>query len=328
MAPLDFRSFHIGILRMRHIEFRIAAVMGMIAITIHILPLDYSNAARNAVRDAATPGLTTARWGIQRVRATFISAPAESVQSDSIPDDQVIAQLEQWRQRARRLRLRNAELERQLKQQADEGVSPYPVTSSNPLVQPRLLDARILGRENTQLWQAGLMIDVGAKRGVGKAAMVVQAHSMIDLGRDSGMDDGLPVYAGRTVVGRIVETGRWTSTVQLVTSSKYRGLARLVRKGKQGYIFGAKGILEGQGEKSCRLKFVASNRAVSVGDELYTADDELAHPFFYGRVVAARLPPGAPHWEILIEPALRKLNTLGNVQVLRKDIRPSSPLAN
>jgi cell shape-determining protein MreC len=313
---------------MRHIEFRIAAILGMIAIAIHLLPPDYSNAARNIVRDAAAPGLATARWGIARTKAAWESRPTDVITRNAAASPNVSNQVEQWKQRARRLRLQNAKLQGRLDEQAREGISPYPVTSSNPLVQPRLLDARVLGVENTRLWQAGQMIDVGSKRGVGKKALVVQAEPLIDLGRNSKMDDGLPVYAGRTVIGRIVETGRWTSTVQLVTSSKYRGLARLVRKGKQGYTFGAKGILEGQGEKPCRLKFVASNRAVSVGDELYTADHELAHPFYYGRVIAARLPPGAPHWEILIEPALRQLDKLQHVQVLRKDIRVAPSLAN
>ena len=54
---------------------------------------------------------------------------------------------------------------------------------------------------------------------------------------------GDAVYAGRIVIGKIAEVGRFSSTLRLVTDSGYSGRARLARRTSQGLVFGAEGTL-------------------------------------------------------------------------------------
>jgi len=120
-------------------------------------------------------------------------------------------------------------------------------------------------------------------------------------------------------VGRISRVGRWTSTLQPLTDTRFRGLARLARPGDDRPVFSTRGMLEGTGDGFCRLTLVPATAAVAIGDVVYTdgRDQPDAWPMVYGTVVRAELPEDAPHWDIRIRPAIN-LDELGHVEVLTR----------
>jgi cell shape-determining protein MreC len=218
------------------------------------------------------------------------------------------------------LRIENALLREKLSK-ADQN-SPYRGTVGQPLIVPELLQASVLGEETAKLWRAGKFIDKGTMDGVGKSALVLDDTSLlIDQGRDENLLSGQPVYSGRRVFGKVVQVGRWVSTVAKVTDARYRGWAQLGRRTSQGLLFEGTGILEGRGEPLCRLELVKLRELVSVGDEVYTAnrDSTLPYPMYYGKVVQVK--PGTQFWEIWVKPAVNETN-LQTVQVLRKKFNP------
>ena len=120
-------------------------------------------------------------------------------------------------------------------------------------------------------------------------------------------------------MGRISRVGRWTSTLQPLTDTRFRGLARLARPGDDRPVFSTRGMLEGTGDGFCRLTLVPATAAVAIGDVVYTdgRDQPDAWPMVYGTVVRAELPEDAPHWDIRIRPAIN-LDELGHVEVLTR----------
>lgn len=72
------------------------------------------------------------------------------------------------------------------------------------------------------------------------------------------------------------------------------------------------------------MTLVPSTEAVIEGDEVYTAgrDANTPSPMLYGTIVAARLPPGAAHWEIEVKPSVR-IDALRHVQIVRKRLNPA-----
>jgi cell shape-determining protein MreC len=194
-----------------------------------------------------------------------------------------------------------------------------------PLVTTDLVTVRVLGQETIQAWQAGRILDRG--RGLSAESLVVEpGHTTLDVGRNRGLARGQPAYAGRRVAGRISRVGRWTSTLQPLTDTRFRGLARLARPGRDQPVFSTRGMLEGTGDGFCRLTLVPATAAVAIGDVVYTdgRDQPDAWPMVYGTVVQAELSDGAPHWDIRIRPAI-DLGKLKQLDVLtRRFHRPQA----
>jgi hypothetical protein len=293
-------------------------------------PAPVTNAVRVTVRDAVRPG----QWAVQRAidQAAELwsrsGAPAASAVHPDLNQQNIQAELADVQLRYRRLQIENALLHEKLERVIAEGISAYTGTAGRPLVVPELLEATVFGTEQSPAAGRGLLIDRGGPTGAIESAFVLDAPGpLVDQGEDAGLLTGQPVYAGRCVVGRIAAVGRWSSTVQRVTDAGYRGRAQLARQTPQGAAFGAEGILEGQGEPVCRLKFVSSTEPVSVGDEVYTGGrtGRLPYPMYYGRVTKAELKPGAPHWEIEVQPAVTEA-VLKTVQVLREKLNPERVL--
>ena len=233
----------------------------------------------------------------------------------------LLAEREFWN---RQLKIRIALLRQRLADKEKTGSPPFPVVASESLLVPDLLEAIVLGEENAALWRSGKLIDTGRTDGLLESALVLEdSNSLIDQGSDAGLKTGQPVYAGRIVIGRIAQVGRLSSTYEPVTHPNYRGRARLARKTQEGLVFGAGGILVGQGQPFCRLERVSSIVPVSVGDDVYTdtSDGLFPEPMYYGKVVTVKLQPGSPRWEITVKPAASELNPQ-TVQILRKQINP------
>ncbi len=201
-------------------------------------------------------------------------------------------------------------------------------TSFALLVRPQLVEARVLGEESATAWRGAKFLSVGARGGIAESALVLDdARPLIDLGRDADLSEGDAVCAGRIVIGKVAEVGRYSSTLRLVTDPAYTGRARLVRRTSQGLVFGAEGTLAGDGSELCRLKHIAD--PVNVGDEVFTGgtDGVAPLPMYYGRVVRAELPPGAGEWSVWVKPAAAD-EPLDAVLILRRAINAERLAAN
>lgn len=286
-----------------------------IGLALAALPDRLDNAIRSCVVDLARPG----QQAVSDATEQLASWRPFANHSPSTTGEQ--GKLEVARLEIQRLRLANMKL-------AGMASSPDPTAAANrapvpPLVHPPLITTdlvavRVLGRETIQEWLAGRILDRG--HGLAQDSLVVEpGHSTLDLGIDSKLAQGQPAYSGRRVVGRISRVGRWTSTLQPVTDTRFRGLARLARVGQDRPIYSTRGMLEGTGDGFCRLTLVPATAAVSIGDTVFTdgRDQPDDWPMVYGTVVQARLPGEAPHWEIRVRPAA-DLNELKQVEVLTR----------
>jgi rod shape-determining protein MreC len=294
-----------------------------------VLPTGWQKHFRSTVRDGLKPGLTTVhemrmvavRWSDrwERARSGGGGSSAELEQ-----------QLEASRIDQRRLLIANARLQQQVGELETMARLPKPRRTSQPLIVNELVAANVVGHEKAMRATRQATIDAGKEDGLDEAAFVVDGtQPLLDQGADSGVKIGMEVYSGRAVVGRILATGRWTSSLRLVTDSDYRALARLGRPTRSGMIWGSEGRLKGNGTTQCGLHSIDATQLVSEGDLVFTSshsDDALPDPMYYGRVVKAELRPGAVQWDIIVEPAA-DLDRLQTVHVLRQKINPLRMMA-
>jgi len=290
----------------------------LVGLALIVLPDQITDSIRSHVIDLARPGQQAVADLADRLAAWHPFA-----ETTSVADDRRL-ELDAAHLEIRRLRLANSRLVEQAEsRRSDITVEDRtPVSLRPPLVTTDLVPARVLGHETIAAWQAGRILDKG--RGLPVDSLVVEpGHATLDLGVDSGLARGQPAYAGRRVVGRISRVGRWTSTLQPLTDTRFRGLARLARPGRDRPVFSARGMLEGSGDGFCRLALVPATEVVAVDDLVYTCgrDQPDDWPMLYGTVVRAELPEGAPHWEIRIRPAI-DLTELQNVEVLTRQLNP------
>ena len=125
------------------------------------------------------------------------------------------------------------------------------------------------------------------------------------------------------MIGKVEHVGRWTSTFQRVTDSRYRGRAQLIRETKSGFVFEAQGILKGQGGPLCKLEGIPAGKSVRVNDAVYTAERDgiLPTPLYYGQVVDAVLGMDDREWTVYVKPAAVP-SQLTRVHVLRTAVNP------
>lgn len=105
--------------------------------------------------------------------------------------------------------------------------------------------------------------------GVGGGAF--ERSVIIGAGGTDGIRRGSPVVDEAGVVGRIIQVGRWTSRVLLVTDLNSRVPVRLERTGDLA-------IAEGQNESFLRLRFLPVGVQVKVGDRFITSGHGGAFP--------------------------------------------------
>jgi cell shape-determining protein MreC len=203
-------------------------------------------------------------------------------------------------------------------------------SDSERLFVPALVEAAVLGETLSQAWREGRVLDRGWRHGVREAALVLEGRGpLIDLGASAHVSPEDPLLAGRAIVGKVAVVGRWTSTFLPVTAPEFRGRAQLVRDSERGPVWGATGLLRGDGDAHCRLEGVPAEEAVRVGDLVYSAerDGALPEPLAYGRVIDAHVSTDERTWLIVVEPATQP-SCLTTVHVLRAALNPARFWAN
>ncbi len=200
-----------------------------------------------------------------------------------------------------------------------------------PLIVPQVVQASVLGDELASAWRAanGKLLDLGQSNGLSEAALVLDANAaLLDQGEDVGLSPDSPVFAGCCVIGKLQHVGRWSSTWVPLTDKRFRGRARLARVTADGLVFGAEGILAGNGQDGCLLTKIRSIEPVVAGDEVFSLDSPggFETPLLYGTVTRAELGSGATQWDIEVRPATNP-RTARAVCVIRPQVNPKR-LAN
>jgi len=88
----------------------------------------------------------------------------------------------------------------------------------------------------------------------------------IDLGRDQGIEPGMPVVTELGLVGRIQKVGPTTSTVLLITDPSSGVQAMIKRENSR-----AVGVVTGQAGELPVMEYIAQEADVSPGDEVITS---------------------------------------------------------
>ena len=169
--------------------------------------------------------------------------------------------------------------------------------SVTPLLAPKLLPVRVLGRQARAFLSQIHTIAAGADDGVLPAAFVLDdTLPLVDQGASAEVDAGQLVLTGATVWGQIATLGAHVSSVRPATARGYRDLVQLARSSGDRLLPGPQGVLEGTGERCCRIKLVQTTVSVAEGDlVLATGGEALVDaPLVYGRVVRLESRPANP----------------------------------
>jgi len=292
------------------------------AIIVVVLPESMTTPVRDIVRRSFVPALQF----VGDVQAEL------DARLDRFSSREVLRLREQNRRLADRLSAseliqRRTELgifaaQEQIDQFQQAGSSPFPNLQRSPLVIEQAVEARIIGDEIVSLWKSYRLLDQGAGSGLFEDQWVLDEKSLrIDHGQDSDVVDGLAVFAGRCIVGRVARAGRWTSSLQLISDPQFRAKAVVLRRNSG--VFSREVLIEGVGDGTCRLVSVPSTEVIEVDSLVYSVsgDRGVETPMLFGRVASASLLPGSLHWQITVTPEV-DMAALRHVQVVTTKLNP------
>ncbi len=302
---------------------RAAAGCLLVAVVLAVLPESAVSSLRDLVRAAMVPGQRAAQGGSDWVSTLARSLVSAELAARDREIEQFRAELAATTLAARRAQLQTRSLQSEIDSLHRNGPSPFALETVSPLVREQAIEAHVLGADIVSVWKGQRLLDQGSSDGLASDQWILDGADVgIDAGIEQSLSSGLAVFAGRCVVGRIVDAGRWTSSLELLTAPGFRAQAMVTREGARGLEFAGAGILEGTGDGLCRLAEVGAQSAVEVGDAVYSAIDSTSEtPMLFGFVAAATLEPGALHWEISVEPAA-DLSRLRKVQVVVPGVNP------
>ncbi len=258
------------------------------------LPEVWAGKLRSAVHDLLAPGQCVLASAAPQV----ISGPAAQSPATAT-DTQWERQARYWQAEAAKLRAELTEANR---------VPTWPAAAIIPSqIQPQLRTARIIGWERGASDAApAAVVRAGSADHVAVNDLVLApGESILDQGQAQGIAADDLVLAGRSIIGRISRTSRWTSTIQPITDPEFRGQAQIVRLLDGEAVLGAEGLLTGSKEGTCRLLHIGTTDPVAEGDLVFTSlrGVPLSPPLFYGTITRAELRPGEPEWSIEVSPA-------------------------
>ncbi len=138
------------------------------------------------------------------------------------------------------------------------------------------------------------------------------ASLIINKGDIHGIKVGMPVINPQGIVGKIIEVGRSTAKVILLSDANFSVAAVVTRTRESG-------LLTGTLEDLCRLKYLSDKADVKVGDEIVTSGLSTSFPegILIGRVVDVQAATSHFTVECLVEPAV-DLSQIEEVIVVKK----------
>ncbi|WP_417851702.1 rod shape-determining protein MreC [Thalassoglobus sp.] len=192
-----------------------------------------------------------------------------------------------------------------------------------PLRRTIAVSTNVIGsRGNESQGALRLLVSLGEREGIAENELVLDGVGLlVDQGALTGLSADQLVSLGKSLFGRTVQVGKWTTLVQPVTDPDFRTAVRLVRSSEFGTVMGARGILKGTGD-GCEMIEVVGTEPVAVGDLVYT--DTLVSPtsvpVYCGRVTNASIAANAAHWTIHVSPASSIESTPAKLTVLKTDL--------
>lgn len=286
-----------------------------------LLPTGMTGLIRDVVRAGFVPGqkaLLTVRDKAQSSVTTLLSRQLSEQQHEIEDLQSELADANRRERRARLIATNALQQVTELRQQPES----IGVAATEPLFAARAIEARVIGRELLSLWKSKRLLDHGARDGVQEDQWVLDGNGMkLDQGEDASLVPGLMVFAGRSVLGRVSEAGKFVSSVELISDRGFRAKATVGRASGQGLSFSTAGLLEGDGGGMCRLTQIPASDTVAIGDGVYTVpeDSSVESPLLFGRV--SSVTPGPLHWDVVVKPEANAAS-FRTVQVLTTSFNP------
>lgn len=94
---------------------------------------------------------------------------------------------------------------------------------------------------------------------------------IIDKGRDYGIREKMPVVTPRGLVGQAVEVDKWHSKVMVINDTN--SSVDVFVEGRN-----TRGMLEGTGQSTLKLKYIRKNDEIEIGDKLVTSGKDGIYP--------------------------------------------------
>jgi cell shape-determining protein MreC len=309
---------------------RVLAACLLAAAMFAVLPASATMPVRDLIRTAVSPGQRFVTWTASAAQSRWQRLVDGKLTEHQKKIEELHAEVE-----LRRLRERRAQLAAEFTAQAladveRHGATPFAVETAPSLIRPRAVRATVLGREILSELKSRRILDRGQSHGVASDLWVLNGnHPIVQAGSELNVTDGLPVFAGRCIVGRIVESGRWTSSMQFLTEPGFRARAVLARSvpndlNAAGVSFGSEGMVEGRSDLDsqglCELSQISATEHVELGMSVYSpASHAVNTPMLFGQVASAELSPGALHWNITVRPAV-DLSRLRAVEIVVPEV--------
>lgn len=322
--------------------FASACLMSLAAVGVGIADLSGSlNSVRTLVYDAMSPGrLILLSVGDRDAgdldasseSSSFNDSPSVALTEESFDSEEFARLKEQLRVselQRRELMIANARLVHEFRTtsahaRVADRLTADELTSTaakdvDALIQQSGVSARVLRHGGLEGRIRDLLIDAGKAAGVLRSEIVVDKGSLLlEKGQRDDISRGDRVLSGAVVLGRVAESGQWVSSVQLVTDAEFSASAQIMRKTRQGIVYGAQGILRGNGDDTCELTGIASTEPVVVGDEVVTAEVDGVEGLrlYFGKITEASFQPGG-QWKIQVQPEMLALMPLTQVQIIQ-----------
>lgn len=172
----------------------------------------------------------------------------------------------------------------------------------NEIARIRLAEAEAVKAENARLkgllgLRDGESKPIASARLVGSTATSGRRHAYLGAGSSSGVKPGMPVLSERGVIGRVLETGRFSSRVLLLTDSES---VLPVRRAKDNVI----AFAEGGGDGLLRIRLVNLGvNPLKVGDMMVTSGAGGYYRPGVAVAIIARITPDGGIARLVAEPA-------------------------
>jgi rod shape-determining protein MreC len=147
---------------------------------------------------------------------------------------------------------------------------------------------------------------------VGREPSRWNSSMIIDKGQAQGVKPGMAVVNSTGVVGKVLEVGRNSSKVILLTDPQF-SVAAVMQNSRESVL--VSGSLQG----FCRLRFIDSNAGIRLGDRVITSKMSSAFPegLLIGEVIEIKPTSEFPSVDCLVQPYV-SLSQLEEVLVILK----------
>ena len=280
-----------------------------------LLPVTATNQIRDLVRVMLLPGQRAALVAVETTRSAAMSFVSSELLKQQTELEDLRHELNESKRREQQALLIATDAKQRLIDLRDRP-RQVQVIEGQPLFALRAIEAHVVSRELASLWKAKRIVDVGSREGVQDDQWVVDGSSLaVDQGENQDVIAGQMVFAGRSIVGRIAESGRHVSSVELITDRRFRAQARIGRRAGDRVQFSSVGLLDGDGNGLCRMTLPDGAESVAVGDAVYSVPTEASFeaPMLFGEVISAT--HGTLQWDIVVKPDSDPMQ-LRTVQVL------------